>query len=141
MFTLFIEIRYLYETLQYYDLFQISENQHQYGFNLIIDIISRQAAPIYANYLFNEVVHYATRNNNFNIEMINEPLPYTYEERKNKKSRNQFMILFFISLAFSLIPSNFITIILKKEKIIQNIYKLFLVYLYSDIGLIIIFLN
>ena len=100
----------------YYDLFQSYENQHQYGFNLIIDIISRQAAPIYANYLFNEVVHYATRKENLNIEMINEPLPYTYEERKNKKSRNQFMILFFISLAFSLIPSNFITIIIKERE-------------------------
>ena len=48
--------------------------------------------------------------------MINEPLPYTYEEIKDKKFRNQFMILFFVGLSFSLIPSNFITIIIKERE-------------------------
>jgi hypothetical protein len=64
----------------YYDLFENSPSQHQYGFNLIIDIKSRQAAPIYANFLLNEVVHFATKNDNLKIEMINEPLPFTHEE-------------------------------------------------------------
>ena len=100
----------------YYDMFENSPSQHQYGFNLIIDIKSRQAAPIYANFLLNEVVHFATKNDNLKIEMINEPLSFTYEEKKNKKNRNQFMILFFISLAFSLIPSNFITVIIKERE-------------------------
>ena len=100
----------------YYDLFKSSESQHQYGINLIIDIVSRQAAPIYVNYILNEVIHYAIRDENLKIEMINEPLPFTYEEKKNKKNRNQLMILFFISLAFSLIPSNFITIIIKEKE-------------------------
>ena len=48
--------------------------------------------------------------------MINEPLPYTKDEIKDKQNRNNAMILFFISLSFSLIPANFITIIIRERE-------------------------
>ena len=104
----------------YYEPFYIDENSHIYGFNLIIDITPRQAAPIYANFLMNKVVNSIINHNsyqrNIEIEIINEPLPFTYEEIKRKKNRKPFLIVFFIALAFSLIPSNFITIIIKERE-------------------------
>ena len=96
----------------------IDENINIYGFNIIIDIKARQAAPIYTDFLMNNIVRTVVnkQNKNIEIEMINEPFQYTYKEKQEKKSRNQFLILFFIALAFSLIPSNFITIIIKERE-------------------------
>ena len=103
----------------FYEPFYINELNHKYGFNAIIDITPRQSAPIYANFLLSNIVKYVIKKynkTNIEIEMINEPFQYTYEEIKEKKSRNQFLILFFISLSFSLIPSNFITAIIKERE-------------------------
>ena len=100
----------------YYVPLSIDEMSNKYSFHIIVDTKARQAAPIYANFLLNNVVRFASKNKYVEIEMIHEPLPYTYEEIKNKKSRNQFLIVFFIALAFSLIPSNFITILIKERE-------------------------
>ena len=93
----------------------IDEDINIYGFNIIIDIKARQAAPIYTDFLMNNIVSTVVnkRNKNIEIEMINEPFQYTYKEKQEKKSRNQFLILFLIDLTLSLIHSNFITIIIK----------------------------
>jgi len=100
----------------YYIISEIDKSNHKYEFNFFVDIISRQSAPIYSNFLLNNFVLYATGNKNLKIEVINEPLPYTKSEIKDKQKRNEAMILFFISLAFTLIPSNFITIIIKERE-------------------------
>ena len=100
----------------YYIISEIDKSNHKYEFNFFVDIISRQSAPIYSNFLLNNFVLYATGNKNLKIEVVNEPLPYTKSEIKDKQKRNEAMILFFISLAFTLIPSNFITIIIKERE-------------------------
>ena len=99
----------------YYVPTLINEFEHKYSFNIIVDIRARQVLPISVNALLNNVVRIAS-NKDIEIEIINEPFPYTYEEKKEKKSRNQFSIVFFIALAFSLIPSNFITILIKERE-------------------------
>ena len=99
----------------YYVPLSLDNFNHQYDFNIIVDIKARQAVPIYTSCLLNSVVRFAS-NRNIEIEMINEPFPYTHEEIKNKKSRNQFLIVFFIALAFSLIPSNFVTILIRERE-------------------------
>ena len=99
-----------------YIISEIDQRNHKYEFNMFVDIISRQSAPIYANYLFKNFIRYATKNQELDIEIINEPLPYTKKEIKDKQGRNEAMILFFISLSFTLIPSNFITIIIKERE-------------------------
>ena len=43
--------------------------------------------------------------------ITNSPFHLGYEEKIDKKSRNGFALVFFISIALALIPSNFITII------------------------------
>ena len=100
----------------YYIISKINKNTHNYEFNCFIDIVSRQSAPIYSNFLLNNFVRYATNNENLEIEIINEPLPYTKKEIKEKQNENEAMILFFISLSFTLIPSSFITIIIKERE-------------------------
>ena len=43
-------------------------------------------------------------------------MPYTHEERTNSKERNNSMLLVFISICFTLIPANFIIIIIKEKE-------------------------
>ena len=50
------------------------------------------------------------------IQITNSPFPLTYDEKTDKKSRNGFCLVFFISIALSLIPANFITIILREKE-------------------------
>ena len=100
----------------HYIISEIDTRNHIYEFSMFVDIISRQSAPIYANYLYKNFIRYATKNKDLDVEIINEPLPYTKKEIKDKQRRNEAMILFFISLSFTLIPSNFITIIIKERE-------------------------
>ena len=94
----------------------IDKKNQQYAFTCLVDLLSRQNAPIYTNYMIKNIIRYATNNKNLEIEVINEPLPYTYEEKKNSKERNSDMLLVFISICFTLIPANFITIIIKEKE-------------------------
>ena len=100
----------------YYILSNIDKIQNKYEFNCFIDITARQAAPIYPNFLLNNLVKYATENKELNIEIINEPLPLYDDHIKDELHKDEFMVLFFCSLAFSLIPSNFITVIIKEQE-------------------------
>ena len=99
-----------------YIISKIDTRNHIYEFSMFVDIISRQSTPIYANYLYKNFLRYATKNKELDVEIINEPLPYTKKEINDKQRRNEAMILFFISLSFTLIPSNFITIIIKERE-------------------------
>ena len=104
------------------------KNYANYIFNLIdkdnqlykvtcqVDLVKIQSAPIYLNYIAKNIIRFASNNKNLEIELINEPLPYTYEEKKNSKERNSSMLLVFISICFTLIPANFITILIKEKQ-------------------------
>ena len=94
----------------------IDKHNQQYEFICLVDLLTKQNGPIYTNYIIKNIIRYATNNKNLEIEVINEPLPYTYEERSNSKERNGSMLLVFISICFTLIPSNFITILIKEKE-------------------------
>ena len=94
----------------------IDKTNQQYEFTCLIDILTNQNGPIYTNYIIKNIIRYATNNKDLEIEVINEPLPYTYKERKDSKERNSAMLLVFISICFTLIPANFITIIIKEKE-------------------------
>ena len=99
----------------YYVPIDINLIKQKYIFNIVVDITVRHISPISVSFLLNNVIRIVT-NKDIQIEMINEPFPYTDEEIKDKKSRNQILIVFFISVAFSLIPSNFITVLIKERE-------------------------
>ena len=100
----------------YYIISNIDKNNHYYKFNCFIDIISRQSAPIYSNFLLNNFLRFATENKDLEVEILIEPLAYTKKDIEEKKKTNNVMVLFFISLSFTLIPSNFIAIIIKERE-------------------------
>ena len=95
---------------------EINNEGNQYEFSYFPDIISRQSTAIYLNYILKNIVRYAAKNEKLEFEIINEPLPYTYEEKNDKQERYKMVIVIFISISFSLIPANFITLIIKERE-------------------------
>ena len=41
--------------------------------------------PIYYDYMMKNIIRYATNNPDLEIDVINEPLPYTYEKKKRQE--------------------------------------------------------
>jgi len=95
---------------------QIDKRNHRYIITLLSDILISHTTPIYYDYIMKNIIRYATNNPNLEIEVINQPLPYTYLEKKNSKERNSSILLVFISICFTLIPANFVTIIIREKE-------------------------
>ena len=99
-----------------YLITKIDNKLNQYEFTYFPDISQKHTTPIYSNFLLKNLIRYATNNTNLEVKINIEPFPYTYEEKKDELQRNNIKLIFFISLSFSLIPSNFITIIIKERE-------------------------
>ena len=111
-----------------YLLTNFNNKEHQYEFISFLDNKRKHSPIFYTNYLLNCIIKYVVRKENaYNytlnydefvkeISIFNRPFPTSYEEKKNKKSRNGFSLVFFTSIAFALIPSNIITSILKEKE-------------------------
>ena len=96
---------------------------HKYEFVSFINAKQKHATIAYNNHMLKNLINYQIKKSGEShkypiddISLINSPFKLTYEEKKNKKSRNGFMLVFFISIALSLIPSNFITIIIREKE-------------------------
>ena len=99
-----------------YYLINIDETNKHFDFINIINTRSRQATIIYPYYLIQKAIQYLSKNNNLKIKIINHPFPMTNSEKKDRKKRNNLTLAFFLSISFSLIPANFITIIIKERE-------------------------
>ena len=94
---------------------------HQYEFATFISTKKSHSPIAFTNYLLNNIIKFEIKKTNYkqyldNVGIINSPFRLTYEERKNKKSRNGATLVFFISIGLSLIPSNFILTIIKEKE-------------------------
>ena len=65
----------------------IDKYNQKYQVTCLVDLIKIQSAPIYLNYIAKNIIRFASNNKNLEIELINEPLPYTYEEKKKFKRK------------------------------------------------------
>ena len=98
------------------------KNTHKYEFNFYISSKKKHGAIFLTNYLLRSIIRYEMKRSSVykkfmdDIQITNSPFPLTYEEKGDKKSRNGFCLVFFISIALSLIPANFITIILREKE-------------------------
>ena len=105
-----------------YFLITDDDNKHYYEFATYISTRQRHSSIAFSNNLLKKIIEYELsksdkyKYDDINIEIIHSPFPLTYEEKNNKKIRNGFSLVFFISIALSLIPSNFITIIIREKE-------------------------
>ena len=141
-----------------YQIIDIDETKKTFEFINIINTRSRQATIIYPYYLIQKAIQHLSNNQNLKINFINHPFPMTNSEKKDRKKRNNLTLAFFLSISFTLIPANFITIIIKEREtntkhlqIINGIslfsywlnnfiFELIKYYFIGGIGILIIFL-
>ena len=95
---------------------KIDKNEHSYQVTVLTDILLSHTSPIYLDYVMKNIIRYAVDKPNLEIEVINEPLPYTYLSKKDSQERNSTILLIFISICFTLIPANFVTIIIRERE-------------------------
>ena len=102
-------------------LISADQENHKYEFATFISSKKSHSSVAFTNYLLSRIIKYEIKKTDYkqyldDIGIINSPFLLTYEERKNKKSRNGSNFIFFISIGLSLIPSNFIINIIREKE-------------------------
>ena len=94
-------------------LFKISSDSvnHQYNMIEVVNGRGRQGPMLYAYVFLNQIL----KNEGINFEYSHYPLPTTNDNKSNSKALNNFCLVFFVSIAFALIPANFISSIVTER--------------------------
>ena len=67
--------------------------------------------PIYSFFFFKKILE----NQGIEVNFIHYPLPLTAELEQQSDQTSNSLVIFFVAIAFSLIPANFVTIIVKEK--------------------------
>ena len=92
-----------------------SDNDNKYNFIEVLNSRVKHGVPIYTFNFFTNLIMKLTPNKDFQVEYIHYPFPLTAELEEQRGQMNNNLVIFFISIAFALIPANFITIIVKEK--------------------------
>ena len=84
---------------------------HQYNFIQVVNGKARQSPMLYAYVFLNKILY----KNGITFDYTHYPLPTTNDNKGNSKALNNFCLVFFVSIAFSLIPANFISSIVSER--------------------------
>ena len=84
---------------------------HQYDLVQVINGRARQSPMLYSYVFMNQIL----KNAGIKFEYTHYPLPTTNDNKGNSKALNNFCLVFFVSIAFSLIPANFISSIVSER--------------------------
>lgn len=94
---------------------KLDKINNKYEFISLINAQARQSAIVYNEFMLNNIVKYASTNE-VTITFMNSPIPKTLKEKNDGQERNNATLVFFVAVAFALIPANFITIIIKERE-------------------------
>ena len=84
---------------------------NQYDVVQVVNGRARQSPMMYAAVFMKQILG----NAGIDFEYTHYPLPTTHDNRANSKALNNFCLVFFVSIAFSLIPANFISSIVSER--------------------------
>ena len=101
-----------------YYFMNIDDEHHQYDFITFSNLQSRQSAVIYPVYMLNKIVAHSlkAKNKEITINVYNCPFQKTFKEQSDNAERSNSTLVFFVAVAFALIPANFITLIIKERE-------------------------
>ena len=93
----------------------LSTDSNNYKFVEVLNSRVKHAVPIYSYFFLKKIIEQATTHNDFELNFIHYPLPLTAKLEEQRDQTNNMLIIFFIAIAFALIPANFITIIVREK--------------------------
>ena len=94
-------------------LYNINSNflTNQYNLIQVVNGRGRQSPMMFAYVFINQILEKA----GIDFKYTHYPLPTTNDNKSNSKALNNFCLVFFVSIAFSLIPANFISSIVAER--------------------------
>ena len=98
-----------------YYLLNINKKTQIYEFVTFVNTQSRNSPIIFAQQMMDQILNFAS-DRQINVNFSHEPFPLTAKLRTQGQTRNSSNLVFFVSVAFALIPANFITIIIKERE-------------------------
>ena len=88
-----------------------SSAAHEYNFVQVVNGRARQSPMLYAYVFLNQILS----KEDIELDFTHYPLPTTKDNKSNSKAINNFCLVFFVSIAFSLIPANFVSSIVSER--------------------------
>ena len=94
-------------------LYKIKANigNHQYDLVQVVNGRARQSPMLYAYTFIRKIL----KNAGAEFDYTHYPLPTTHDNKANSKALNNFCLVFFVSIEFSLIPANFVSSIVSER--------------------------
>ena len=98
-----------------YYIFNTNSINQNYEFAIFSNLVSRNAPVIYTQYMLNKI-HSLAVGKTIKVNNYISPFPLTTKVKSQGKTRNDTNLVFFFSIAFALIPANFITFIIRERE-------------------------
>ena len=91
-------------------------NDYQYKFVEVLNTRVAHSVPLFSVNFFTKIIMAHTNNpNELSINYLHYPMPLTAELEQSRDQMGNSLVIFFVAIAFSLIPANFVTIIVKEK--------------------------
>ena len=96
-------------------LLMLNEKNNQYEFFELINARIIHGVPLYTFYFMKQIIEKAA-GHKVNIDFVHYPMPLTNDIKHKSDQINYSIVVLFVSTAFSLIPSSFITMLVKERR-------------------------
>ena len=93
----------------------LEDSNNKYNYIEVLNSRVKHGVPIYTFNFMTNLIQKLTPNADFQVDYIHYPFPLTAELEAQRGQMNNILVIFFIAIAFALIPANFITIIVKEK--------------------------
>ena len=93
-----------------------SDSEHHCKFIEVLNTRVSHSVPLFSsNFLTKLVQENSNYKDQLNINFLHHPMPLTSELQQSRDQASNSLVIFFVAIAFSLIPANFVTIIVKEK--------------------------
>ena len=101
----------------YSSILMFSDERNRYEFMMALNSRVRHSIPIYTHYVLSSIIQKEcqSRNKNISITYTHYPMPFTIDLQESTAIGNYLAIIFFIAIAFAIMPANFISILVKER--------------------------
>jgi len=101
----------------YSSVLLFSNENNRYEFIMALNSRVRHVIPIYSHYVLSSFIKKEgqLRNKNVSITYTHYPMPLTVDLHEQSSIGNNLAIIFFIAIAFAIMPANFISLLVKER--------------------------
>ena len=97
-------------------MLQDSVTDHHYKFIEVINTRVSHSVPLFTVNFFEKIIYTNSKyKNELSINYLHYPMPLTNDIQQSIDESTNSLVIFFVAIAFALIPANFVTIIVKER--------------------------